>query len=230
MKYALYFVLIAISAQASVAEAEEEPFADVTVENLSAIREKLGCQKIADTTAKLGCTILKEFSDAGKPDPQLLKKSNRLSGRRWVGLTVVSGEVNVDGREFPRKSPYTNLIVLGARYSSNFHQKISFENGYAPMYIWPMRAEEVTHIQNASNALLQNEIDEDNLAIQFARSVEMKFSPVRESTGQSLLIGNRSTFLRQRDKTLYVFEIGTSKSGNAKFWLSRIDLNHELSR
>lgn len=229
MKYVLYLILFALCAPVSVVEAEEEQLADVSVENLSAIREKLGCKKTADTTAKLGCTILKEFSDAEKPDPRLLKESNQLSGRRWVGVTVVSGETNLDGQEFPRKSPYINLIVLGARYSSNFHQKISFENGYAPMYIWPTRVEEVKHIQHASKALLQNEIDEDNLAIRFARSVEIKFSPARESTGKSILIGNRSTFLRQRDKTLYVFEIGASKSGTSKFWLSRIDLNHELS-
>ena len=229
MKYVLYLILFALCAPVSVVEAEEEQLADVSVENLSAIREKLDCQKTADTAAKLGCTILKEFSDAGKPDPRLLKESNRGSGRRWVGVTVVSGEVNLDGKEFPRKSPYINLIVLGARYSNNFHRKISFENGYAPMYIWPTRAEEVKYIQHASEALLRDEIDEDNLAIQFARSVEMKFSPVRESTGKSLLLGNRGTFLRQRDKTLYLFEIGTSKSGSSKLWLSRIDLNHELS-
>ena len=229
MKYVLCLVLAAVSALAPVIGAEGEQLPDIPAEGIFDIREKLDCQKTADVVAKLGCTILKEFSNAGKPDLRILKESNRGDGRRWVGVTVVFGDVNLAGKEFPQKSPYINLLVFGTRFSSNFHRKISFENGYAPMYIWPSRAEEVMQIQRVSEALLRNEIDEDSPAIKFARSVEMKFSPARESTGVSLLLGNKGTYLRQTDKTLYIIELGASKRGISKFWLSRIYLTHELS-
>jgi len=221
---------IAMQIACSFARAQEQPYPDVSAKQLDAIREALQCPSATNEVGKTGCEILAEFTTAGAPQPQLLKESNGLNGRRWLGVTVVIGGPNTAGKEVRRPWPYFNLIALGARYSDNFHQKLWYENGYAPIYIWPTRDQEIALIEQAALALLDDRVDKTNPAVRFASRTDLEFGPVRASTDKSLLLGDETTYLRQRDATLYLIEIGSQSGVEPNYWLSRVAIGHLLER
>lgn len=208
------------------AQAEDVPLFDITSKELATIQTTIGCLKPKSHITELGCKIIDAFSTAETPDQKILKDSTSLDGRRWLGITVVWGGPKKG--EFRQSSPYFNLLILGTRYSTNFHQKISFENGYSPTYIWSTRNQEVDLINKAIVSLERNQIDRSNPAVQFAEKNRLSFYPVKTSQGKSLLLGATTKFLRQKDKTLYLVEIGVDEEGKIKYWLSMISLDNLL--
>jgi len=207
-------------------QAQKSTLPDIRTQQLAEITSTLGCSKPATPAARAGCAIAREFADAGKPDDHVLKDSSELKGRRWLGVTVVWGEPDLGAKEVRRSSPYLNLFLLGARYSDNFHQQVSFTNGYAPTHIAPTAEDEVPVVNSAVQALLNGKLDKTNAAVRFAQATELKFVPVQESSGKSLILGGTRTFLRQRNATLYMIDLPTS--GKPKYRLSTLQLKDAL--
>lgn len=204
--------------------AQEAPLADIGADALSAIGRELECARPAAPNAILGCEILAQFGAAGRPDPELLKASSAVEGRRWLGVTIIADKSSQPREGFASRSPFRALVVLGARYSSNFHKKMYFENGYGYSYIWPQNARQVTMIESAAKSLLRGALDQTSAVMPFARQVELQIGPARPSTGKSLLLGAPYLFLRQSGSTLYMIELGSSAETD-KYYLSRIGID-----
>ena len=138
--YARVLLALASSAIAGLSHAQETAIPDIGLDVLSNIARELECGRPAAPNAILGCEILAQFSAAGSPDPEVLKTSSGAGGRRWMEVTVISDKSRQPRESFQSSSPFQVLVVPGARYSSNFHQKLYVENGDGYSYIWPNSA------------------------------------------------------------------------------------------
>lgn len=136
-----------------LSHAQETSIPDISAETLSLISSELECDRTALPNGMLGCEILAQFSAANSPDPELLKTSSGAGDRRWIGVTVISDKSRQPREAFQSRSPFQVLVVLGARYSSNFHKKLYFGNGYGYSYMWPSNMKQVAMIKSAGNAL-----------------------------------------------------------------------------
>lgn len=208
----------------SLSHAQETSIPDISATTLSTISRELECDQTALPNGMLGCEILAQFSAANSPNPEVLKSSSGAGGKRWLGVTVISDKSSQPREAFQSSSPFQVLVVLGARYSNNFHKKLYFGNGYGYSYIWPTNMRQVAMIESAGNALLQGRLEQDNAVVPFARQADLQINSIRPSTGKSLLLGHPDLFLRQSGNNLYMIELGSSKEGD-KFYLSRISLN-----
>ena len=222
--YKRIFLTFALAGFVGALRAEQPPSLDISAATLALIGNELGCKNAAAPNAAVGCEILSQFSAAARPDPAVLKESSGPAGRRWMGVTIVSDKSSNPREGFESTSPYLNLIVLGARYSGNFHKKMYFENGYGYSYIWPTNKRQVAMIEQASSALASTELDQGGPAASFARQLDLKFQAALPSAGTSMLLGDESRFLRQKGDVLYMIELGSSKEGVDKYYLSRIHL------
>lgn len=207
-----------------LSQAQEADIPDIRPDVLSTIGRELECGRPKVKNAILGCAILAEFSVASSPDPEVLKAGSTSGGRRWIGITVISDKSSQPHEGLQGSSPFQTLVVLAARYSTNFHKKLYFENGVGYSYIWPQDSREVTMIDLAAKALLHGSIDTNNPVIPFAQQVNLRIDPTRPSTGKSLMLGAPYLFMRQRGNYLYMIEVGSSKETD-KYYLSRIRLN-----
>jgi hypothetical protein len=207
-----------------LSHAQDTAIPDIGTDVLSDIAREIECGRPNAPNAILGCEILAQFSAAGSPDPGVLKTSSPTGGRRWIGVTVISDKSRLPRESFQSRSPFQVLVVLGARYSGNFHKKMYFENGYGYSYIWPHNARQVAMIDSAAAALLQGQLDQDNVVMPFARQLDLRIESTRPSTGKSLMIGGPHLFLRQSGGDLYMIELGSSEE-RAKYYLSRIRLD-----
>ena len=215
---------VGIAGSAALSHAQEPNIPDISATTLSTIGSELACGRPASPHGILGCEILAQFAAAGSPDPEVLKTSSAAGGRRWMGVTVISDKSSQPREAFQSRSPFQVLVVLGARYSSNFHKKLYFENGYGYSYIWPQNARQVAMIESATSNLFQGRLDQENAVMPFARQVDLQINATRPSTGKSLMLGGPHLFLRQSGNHLYMIECGSSKEGD-KYYLSRIRLD-----
>ncbi len=70
-------------------------------------------------------------------------------------------------------------------------------------------------IESAVQSLLAGQVDTDNPAISFARQVELAYRPTEESGNKSWHIAD--VFIRQREDTLYLLELGPQQDGAPKY-------------
>lgn len=215
---------LALGGYLGISHAQEADIPDISANTLSVIGRELSCGRPASSNAILGCEILAQFSAAGSPDPDVLKKSKAAGGMRWLGLTIISDKSSKPREGFQSSSPFQALVVLGARFSDNFHKRLYFENGYGYSYIWPQNARQAGMIASAAKSLVRGQLDEDSAVMPFARQVDLQIQPSRPSTGKSLMLGAPYLFLRQSGSTLYMIELGSSAEKD-KYYLSRIRLD-----
>jgi hypothetical protein len=82
----------------------------------------------------------------------------------------------------------------------------------------------VAMIEQAGKALAGNGLDHAGPAASFARQLDLTFQATLPSTVTSMLLGDESRFLRQKGDVLYMIELGSSREGVEKYYLSRIHL------
>ncbi|WP_332879384.1 hypothetical protein [Massilia sp. S19_KUP03_FR1] len=215
---------LGLAGMAGLSNSQVTDIPDISAEALSIIGRELECGRPAVPNAILGCEILAQFSAAGSPDQKNFKISTVAGRRRWIGVTVISDKSSQPREAFQTSSPFQVLVVLGERYSSNFHKKLYFENGFGYSYIWPQNGRQVAMIESAAQSLLRGEFDPNNAVMPFAKQVDLRIDPARPSTGKSLILGDPHLFLRQSGGNFYLIELGSSKEGD-KYYLSRIRLD-----
>jgi hypothetical protein len=218
MQRLMMSVLLAASCAGAMAQDSTEP--DITAAMLAAISADLDCKKAAKAEALFGCSILAGFAQADAPDPAIVKANAGLNGRRWLGRTVVSDKSSKPTFAFSATTPFEVLIVLGARNSTNFHQKVNFSQGFGYAYIWPTSERQEVMIADAVRSLGNGEVPADSKPAAFASNYAIEFSPPRISSGKSLFIGER-IWLRQRGNVLYGIEVGHSKEDTPIYYLSQ---------
>lgn len=202
------------------AQAQTPVEADVTPATLATIADELGCKKAVKREAIAGCAILAEFALAGTPDSAILKADGGLKGKRLLGRTIVSDRSDKPTFAFKATTPFEVLMVLGSRYSANFHRKMYFAEGFGYAYIWAVNERQEAMIAQASKDLQQGVVGADSAPATFARRYDLEFLPTRASTGKSVFIGD-GTMLRQRGNMLYVLGIGESRGGTPIYYLSQ---------
>jgi hypothetical protein len=222
------FATVALFSLASLAHADKPAIADISSRTLSSISQELGCGVVEQSNVKLGCSILTEFIAANHLGPDILMDSSGIKGRRWLGVTIISDNSKNPREGFQGSSPYLGMIILGARYSGNFHQKIHYSNGYSPTYFWPTSTKQATLIEQASTELISGRMIGDHPVVTYAKQIDLQFSEVQTTTGKSQKLEGSDVFLRQNKKTIYVIEIGENKEGMQKYYLSRVRLDSQL--
>lgn len=206
--------------------ASSDALADIQPKDIELIQKQLVCHKPATPAANTGCSIVKEFISATRPDDSVLKEKTPIKGQRWLGITVNTAKPAAEREEYTRPYPYINLVILARQHSDNFHEKIYFPNGMSATYIWPTREQEVKLIEDAAEKLQNQIVDTKNPAVAFAETVEHEFEPLQQSAATSVLLGNPNRFLRQSGDTLYLIEKEELEGSGINYLLSRVSLKN----
>lgn len=233
MKSSRIWIVATLWLLVGTAFADEDTIAvqpDLSAAQHQELQRALGCGVAEGEVNVLGCELLATFMMAKAPDEKLFKTDAGSGGRRWLGFSVVVGHASEgEWGVVDERLPRLNAHVLGLRYSRNFHEKIHFPNGASPTYVWPQSQKQGLLIQQAVDEMrAAQSLPATNPLMKFGKVVNLNYSAVHPTQGQSVKIGEASLFMRQQGNDLYVVELGGKDEDHPKYWITRVSLQQSI--
>jgi hypothetical protein len=209
--------------------AADEP--DLSATQRADVEHALQCKQPKTTAALQGCAWLAAFAKAQAPDPALFSRSTSMGGLRWLGLAVVAGHASEREWMADGDAVRWNALVLGARFTSDFHRKIYFPSGVSVTYVWPNSEAESALVQQVVDAELAGRLPQaGHPLLSFASSTTLEYAETMPTSGPSLKLVDARTFVRQQGDDVYIVQIGGRDAAHPKFWVSHVSVRRALQQ
>jgi hypothetical protein len=222
-------ILACLTLFAPAAWSTEQP--DLSATQRADVEHALQCKQPKSPAARKGCAWLAAFAQAQEPDPALFNRQTSMGGLRWLGLAVVVGHASEREWMADGDAARWNALVLGARFTSDFHRKIYFPNGVSVTYVWPNSEEESALVQQVVGAELAGRLPQaGHPLLSFASSTTLEYAETMPTSGPSLKLVDARTFIRQQGDDVYIVQIGGRDAAHPKYWVSHVSVQRVFQR